>query len=242
MRLAVSPISFIFQFTPLCERLRLYHFPCGSLQIISIHASLREATVVSLYLVSVVSISIHASLREATDRSYTFQPGTGYFNSRLSARGYCHTHSSFNSYFYFNSRLSARGYLMQRYRSKNFVISIHASLREATLPADLLQRCSAISIHASLREATEPAGSWYPLPAYFNSRLSARGYVVTHIPRLTHTFISIHASLREATADLICVFRFFSFQFTPLCERLRLLAAFWLVRVDFNSRLSARGY
>ena len=197
---------------------------------------------VSLYLVSVVSISIHASLREATDRSYTFQPGTGYFNSRLSARGYCHTHSSFNSYFYFNSRLSARGYLMQRYRSKNFVISIHASLREATLPADLLQRCSAISIHASLREATEPAGSWYPLPAYFNSRLSARGYVVTHIPRLTHTFISIHASLREATADLICVFRFFSFQFTPLCERLRLLAAFWLVRVDFNSRLSARGY
>ena len=131
---------------------------------------------------------------------------------------------------------------MQRYRSKNFVISIHASLREATLPADLLQRCSAISIHASLREATEPAGSWYPLPAYFNSRLSARGYVVTHIPRLTHTFISIHASLREATADLICVFRFFSFQFTPLCERLRLLAAFWLVRVDFNSRLSARGY
>ena len=66
MRLAVSPISFIFQFTPLCERLRLYHFPCGSLQIISIHASLREATVVSLYLVSVVSISIHASLREAT--------------------------------------------------------------------------------------------------------------------------------------------------------------------------------
>ena len=138
MRLAVSPISFIFQFTPLCERLRLYHFPCGSLQIISIHASLREATVVSLYLVSVVSISIHASLREATDRSYTFQPGTGYFNSRLSARGYCHTHSSFNSYFYFNSRLSARGYCGSDLCFQVFFISIHASLREATPVGSIL--------------------------------------------------------------------------------------------------------
>ena len=190
---------------------------------------------------AIARISIHTSLREAT-RILLHGEAAAYFNSRLSARGYW-----WESYFIYYS-----------------CISIHASLREATLPpwtARLIQTnfnsCLSargywclgkngiyysISIHASLREATK---IWSELPCCGS--------------------ISIHASLREATADKRVSVPSIVFQFTPLCERLpalirngyiavlisihaslreatyQILLIAMLLR-NFNSRLSARGY
>ena len=99
--------------------------------------------------------------------------------------------------------------------------------------------------------------------SYFNSRLSARGYVITPYASGS-AVISIHASLREATEYRIWYksenrfqftplcerlpFRFWrrkmsnKFQFTPLCERLLWDWRCLRYRLYFNSRLSARGY
>ena len=56
-----------------------------------------------------------------------------------------------------------------------------------------------ISIHASLREATTTPWSIVSPLANFNSRLSARGYN-NGLLICVSSLISIHASLREATA------------------------------------------
>ena len=99
-------------------------------------------------------ISIHASLREATCPTCAFPRSRIYFNSRLSARGYCHTSLKFWV----------------------FCISIHASLREATLKLKFStfiiryfnSRLSARG-YKVLTVSTRQISN-------FNSRLSARGY------------------------------------------------------------------
>ena len=144
-------------------------------RFISIHASLREATLteitasLSMYFNSRLSargynfasvlrvsssISIHASLREATFLCICLNLFSTHFNSRLSARGYfLHIYPPGRVY-YFNSRLSARGYVPNLCWFPLFAISIHASLREATKIALFPALCV----------------------LDFNSRLSARGY------------------------------------------------------------------
>ena len=123
----------LFQFTPLCERLRSKFGISAPEGVISIHASLREAT---RWLVTAIfplfisihaslreatkslvdfgvypEISIHASLREATCRPRKLHVYGGYFNSRLSTRGYSWTLCILWMLAYFNSRLSTRGYM-----------------------------------------------------------------------------------------------------------------------------------
>ena len=87
MALFIPFYRWIFQFTPLCER--LHRFISGTVAVlISIHASLREATLADRYAKIWHNISIHASLREATIWVCQSEEGREDFNSRLSARGY----------------------------------------------------------------------------------------------------------------------------------------------------------
>ena len=211
----------LVQFTPLCERLRSKFGISAPEGVISIHASLREATRWLVTAIFPLFISIHASLREATKSLVDFgvYPEISIHASLREATLWClELDFLFGN---FNSRLSTRGYLFGKLTvmlsstfqftplyerlhadRENFMcmedISIHASLREATHGHCAYCGCLLISIHASLREAT--------CSRYQSSRKKQ---------------ISIHASLREATyAHYLYVGEVY----------------------DFNSRLSTRGY
>ena len=187
-----------FQFTPLCERLQYLHmaeyrshFYFNSRlsargyyrqlnpnlgNCISIHASLREATVVPHKGPALYSISIHASLREATLSCLSF-PSSFLFQftplcERLRATSdeasvlmNISIHASLREATWFSSAVIS-----------STSISIHASLREATHILEIHVYISDISIHASLREATMDVLLQSQQFLYFNSRLSARGY------------------------------------------------------------------
>ena len=170
--------------------------------------------------------------------------------------------AEYRSHFYFNSRLSARGYCVAAQYDFCIIISIHASLREATTDNLILisetvfqftPLCERLPLfHTKVPRCTlfqfTPLCERLLFPAflslllfYFNSRLSARGYCIAVHRRLLWTIsihaslreatfadrniiksisISIHASLREATVLVLHNHYAYKFQFTPLCERL----------------------
>ena len=120
----------------------------------------------------------------------------------------------------FNSHLSARGYGGKNMLKPQNYISIHASLREATLTRCHSLWISTISIHASLREATEICSMVIRI-LRISIHASLREATTPSIPERVWFTISIHASLREATGNPACSPSNNLFQFTPLCERLR---------------------
>ena len=98
----------LFQFTPLCERLHIDWSDLGKSIFISIHASLREATIrmpvltiwcerlrVQFPAYSLASLFQFTPLCERLQRIALLQHSRRfYFNSRLSARGYIQNHSA----------------------------------------------------------------------------------------------------------------------------------------------------
>ena len=143
-------------------------------------------------------ISIHASLREATFTFDNFYTLWSYFNSRLSTRGYeilqahhCDWKFQLTPLYerllseaqpsllllkHFNSRLSTRGYIISSCQFRNG-----------------LNFNSRLSTRGYEREPPQ-----YGHRTNFNSRLSTRGYSLIHELK-GYRAISIHASLREAT-------------------------------------------
>ena len=79
------------------------------------------------------------------------------------------------------------------------VVSIHASAREATMPAASLASSSFVSIHASAREATNPVALLGCTVACFNPRLRTGGDIEGMSWNGGILDVSIHASAREAT-------------------------------------------
>ena len=92
----------------------------------------------------------------------------------------------------FDPRLPEGGDKAREIALARKIVSIHASLREATCSSTFSVRGSNVSIHASLREATQ--------------RPFSRGGL--------HG-VSIHASLREATPSAMTCFRGSRFRSTP---------------------------
>ena len=232
----------LFQFTPLCERLLdITHDICIRFNFNS-RLSARGYR------------SDFEGWRWATN-----------FNSRLSARGYLtgqysktishlfqftplcerlqYLHmAEYRSHFYFNSRLSARGYCVAAQYDFCIIISIHASLREATTDNLILisetvfqftPLCERLPLfHTKVPRCTlfqfTPLCERLLFPAflslllfYFNSRLSARGYVLP-VMKLLFWWIFQFTPLCErlpGSAQRSSVQHLF--QFTPLCERLQ---------------------
>ena len=143
--------------------------------IISIHASLREATTDNLILIS-ETVFQFTPLCERLPLFHTKVPRCTLFQFTPLCERLLFPAFLSLLLFYFNSRLSARGYKVKTLISDKAVISIHASLREATIDWSDLGKSIFISIHASLREATWWRCSYHSIDGYFNSRLSARGY------------------------------------------------------------------
>ena len=169
---------------------------------ISIHASLREATLSTVNKLASFPFQFTPLCERLPVRNcfccirwwFQFTP----FCERLRRK-----HRRVPDPFNFNSRLSARGYSKALSHAAWYSISIHASLREATYMNYDNPRLVVISIHASLREAT-----------------------FLHNILLVVFIISIHASLREATFKDIPTISVSIFQFTPLCERLQWIGQF----------------
>ena len=174
----------LFQFTPLCERLPDRSIQQNDFPSISIHASLREATIPTYGGISFAFL-------------FQFTP--------LCERLLCGC-SVWFLHNYFNSRLSARGYYRQLNPNLGNCISIHASLREATVVPHKGPALYSISIHASLREATL---SWLSFPSSFLFQFTplCERLRATSDEASVLMNISIHASLREATfkSYAICV-------------------------------------
>ncbi len=100
---------------------------------VSIHASAREAAVVTGWTTARTRVSIHASAQEATWRAATSWRRPKSFNPRLRAGG--------------DGGDGQHGVVGGR-------VSIHASAREATGAQEMSRLRLEVSIHASAREAT----------------------------------------------------------------------------------------
>ena len=112
---------------------------------VSIHASVKDATAGSFQSSSLSSVSIHASVKDATD------------SQRPNISMTC-----------FNPRICKRCDFMKVLSRINPNVSIHASVKDATLPwlrAGQLQR---VSIHASVKDATKPM-LWLLVLSWFQS-------------------------------------------------------------------------
>ena len=143
-----------------------------------------------------------------------------YFNSRPSARGDAARRRGSHKPRHFNSRPSARGDNMGARTVRLNIISIHAPPRGATALVAAKGPTASISIHAPPRGATRRCLPDGCESAYFNSRPSARGDIIS-------------VALRSSTS---------LFQFTPLREGRRLAGSAGRWRLCyFNSRPSARG-
>ena len=77
------------------------------------------------------------------------------------------------------------------------IVSIHASVKDATYKSMSVCRIDIVSIHASVKDATHPVHRHY-LQNSFNPRICKRCDDNFRIRRLTPT-VSIHASVKDAT-------------------------------------------
>ena len=146
----------------------------GHPEPISIHASLRDATWSTGTRLGLRTISIHAPLRDRHLNFSKIQSSIPHFNPRIPTgcdkslprimmitRKFqsTHTRNRWKVYrHHFNPRIPegcdcSMGFYAYRYLQ----ISIHASLRDATLHVGLLVMDLRISIHAPLRDATQHA-------------------------------------------------------------------------------------
>ena len=191
-------------------------------------------------------ISIHAPPRGATGEPCA-AAGRGAISIHAPPRGATLARmAGFQRRWYFNSRPSARGDKMLRNRMNWNIISIHAPPRGATPPVlRMAGNTSDVFQFTPLREGRPElrivkqrtyAFQFTPLregrpvrppevyaPHYFNSRPSARGDP-SDLPKFTLRTISIHAPPRGATRfPRGAMWRFGSFQFTPLREGRRCL-------------------
>ena len=98
---------------------------------------------------------------------------------------------------YFNSRPSARGDILTKEQNAQIKISIHAPPRGATLEA-VFVAIDPLFQFTPLREGRRLNQRISKVPAYFNSRPSARGDAV-EMSSIVSDKISIHAPPRGAT-------------------------------------------
>ena len=190
---------------------------------VSIHASAREATGQHLRGKDVLAVSIHASAREATILRAGKWQCVCRFNPRLRTGGdrtrICpgwriHTFQSTPPHGrrrrwapcpaapnkFQSTPPHGRRRVGFGIRTGGRKVSIHASAREATDAAVLVECEGDVSIHASAREATLP--SVFPLlePFLFQSTPPhGRRRVMKCTTAWRNCGVSIHASAREAT-------------------------------------------
>jgi len=144
--------------------------------LVSIHASVREATVLDCQQGQQHPVSIHASVREATLTAVMVVP-----DSLFQSTPPCGRRLSFQVAPYVRVK-----------------VSIHASVREATRDIFSCLLGYGVSIHASVREAT-PACILATLRQLFQSTPPC-GRRRPREPGRPHDHgVSIHASVREAT-------------------------------------------
>ena len=214
------PGAQLFQFTPLCERLQSTGYDISPKTDFNSRLSARGYQF-SCHQFNIRLFQFTPLCERLLDITHDICIRFN-FNSRLSARGYLtgqysktishlfqftplcerlqYLHmAEYRSHFYFNSRLSARGYCVAAQYDFCIIISIHASLREATTDNLILisetvfqftPLCERLPLfHTKVPRCTlfqfTPLCERLLFPAflslllfYFNSRLSARGYVL----------------------------------------------------------------
>ena len=168
---------------------------------ISIHASVKEATTAYYIYISMSSISIHASVKEATNDSATSR-FVGVISIHASVKEATLTvMCRFTVYTIFQSTPPWR----RRHSSQNLCTNLYQF--QSTPPWRRRQSwydryivITLISIHASVKEATcqLPVSTRF-CQMNFNPRLREGGDVDSSKLLLYYYSISIHASVKEAT-------------------------------------------
>ena len=123
-------------------------------QMVSIHASVKDATRVVYLLPIFLLVSIHASVKDATSSWLLLYFFTFCFNPRICKRCDFYTCGCFCG-----SRVSIHASVKDAtallYRDIwQLVVSIHASVKDATKLAPNYLRLYPVSIHASVKDAT----------------------------------------------------------------------------------------
>ena len=137
--------------------------------LISIHASAKEATMVGCIYRHFKGISIHASAKEATTVS-SFSGVTEYFNPRLREGGDKEYHRNNGGKKNFNPRLREGGDGIQRHnRLEESKISIHASAKEATCRRIICIFIILFYFNPRLREGGDSRQFLHTFPTSFQS-------------------------------------------------------------------------
>ena len=145
---------------------------------VSIHASVKDATRFRLSYVLMLIVSIHASVKDATCLFLRFLCVLYGFNPRICKR--CDDNTFFVTKYRnsFNPRICKRCDLPISRVVVPRLVSIHASVKDATQLTKAQAEYTSVSIHASVKDATRTA-------AILNTR----------------RFVSIHASVKDATDE-----------------------------------------
>ena len=95
------------------------------------------------------------------------------------------------------------------------MVSIHASVKDATLRELSPLQAYSVSIHASVKDATYRTGRQEPKQKRFNPRICKRcDYRIRWTGNLL--IVSIHASVKDATITLVINLFILKFQSTHL--------------------------
>ena len=147
---------------------------------VSIHASVKDATEIYQMSVSESSVSIHASVKDATNGKRIPFYSKCRFNPRICKRCDSNAFLRASGLMSFNPRICKRCDVRVFSRCHQGTVSIHASVKDATRSRYVNHLGNKVSIHASVKDATP---HW-------------------HISELFHQ-VSIHASVKDATSILL---------------------------------------
>ena len=141
----------------ICKRCDIHDTGACRLFVVSIHASVKDATPCWICLRMAKYVSIHASVKDATVACVLFFVSifVSIHASVKDATCYFPIHSSPDSSF--NPRICKRCDDFDAVEFSRWSVSIHASVKDATPPLGVLHPFHLVSIHASVKDATKCA-------------------------------------------------------------------------------------
>ena len=147
-----------------------------TITLVSIHASVKDATYANNERANLANVSIHASVKDATLCRWCSRSRQKCFNPRICKR----CDSDIEHCYLLNS------------------VSIHASVKDATIKISAYPFRAYVSIHASVKDATRSCHGRRRILDSFNPRICKRcDLECEEFARRVR--VSIHASVKDAT-------------------------------------------